>query len=65
MVKVIGYSVYYYNIVIDVKKQILWQLTNGQKQVFTVINMLGLSINTLIIQVVIYIGIPKKMCDYI
>jgi len=28
VVKVVGYSVYYYNMVIDAKKQILQQLTN-------------------------------------
>ena len=64
MAKAVGYSIYYYNIGTDAKKQILQQLTNRQEQVFTATNILKLGINIQNIQGVIYIGIPKKIHNY-
>jgi superfamily II DNA helicase RecQ len=41
---------------IEDKKEIVWQLTSRQQQVFTATNALGLGVDTLIIQAVVYIG---------
>ena len=50
LVEVLGCSVYYYKVgTTEQKRQILRQLIKGQEQVFIVINVLGLGINTLMI----------------
>lgn len=46
------------------KKQLLWQLTSGQQQVFTATNALGLGIDAPTIRAVVHIGIIRKMRHY-
>ena len=47
------------------KREILRRLTQGEEQVFTATNALGLGIDAPTIRVVIHVGVREKMRDYV
>jgi superfamily II DNA helicase RecQ len=62
---VLGCSVYYCTVGDEKKKKgILWRLIGQTEQVFIATNALGVGIDTLTIQAVIHVGIPKELKQY-
>ncbi len=46
------------------KGEMVWQLTEKRQQVFTATNALGLGVNAPTIQVVIHVGVVRRLRDY-